>query len=175
MKDKHPKLPKKEEFDYESTEEKIMNNTRQEDVWLGSSENNTWAGFHSSISKANNTTKIKCKAQMLPLFRESAQTPAMVKHCLKHSISITNFMNPGQIPITFCDQPLYAISKQLQWQHEEFDESKVIVMMGGLHIEMAIQSMVGYILKDSGWTEMLAESNLTTEGRADAMTGSGHI
>ena len=48
-------------------------------------------------------------------------------------------------------------------------------MMGGLHIEMAIQSMVGHILNDSGWTEMLAESNLTTEGRADAMTGSGHI
>ena len=68
MKDKHTKLPKKEEFDYESTEEQIMNNTRQEDVWLGSSENNTWAGFHSSISKANNTTKIKCKAQTLPLF-----------------------------------------------------------------------------------------------------------
>ena len=84
-------------------------------------------------------------------------------------------MNPSQILITFCDQPRHAISKQLQWQHEEFDESKVIVMMGGLHIEMAIQSMVGYILKDSGWTEMLAESNLTTEGRADAMTGSGHI
>ena len=73
LKDKHPKLPKKEEFDYESTEEQIMNNTRQEDVWLGSSENNTWAGFHSSISKANNTIKIKCKVQMLPLFRESAQ------------------------------------------------------------------------------------------------------
>ena len=84
-------------------------------------------------------------------------------------------MNPGQIPVNFCDQPLYAISKQLQWQHAELDESKVIVMMGGLHIEMAIQSMIGHILKGSGWTEMLADSNLTTEGRADAMTGSGHV
>ena len=48
-------------------------------------------------------------------------------------------------------------------------------MLGGLHVEITIQSMIGHILKDSGWTEMLAESNSTTEGRADAMTGSGHI
>ena len=174
MKNKYPKVPKKE-FVYTLSEEQIMNNTRKEDVWLGSIENNTWPGFHSRLSKSKNTTKIKCKAQMLPLYRESAHTPAMVKHCLKQSIAITNFMNPGQIPVNFCDQPLYAISKQLQWQHAELDESKVIVMMGGLHIEMAIQSMIGHILKGSGWTEMLADSNLTTEGRADAMTGSGHV
>ena len=61
---------------------------------------------------------------MLPLYRESAHTPAMVKHCLKQSIAVTNFMNPGQIPVNFCDQPLYAISKPLQWQHAELDESK---------------------------------------------------
>ena len=48
-------------------------------------------------------------------------------------------------------------------------------MMGTLHIEMAIQYMIGHVLKDTGWTEMLSESNLTTEGRADAMTRSGHV
>ena len=48
-------------------------------------------------------------------------------------------------------------------------------MLGGLHIEITIQSMIGHILKDSGWTEMLADSNLSTEGRADAMTGSDHV
>ena len=175
LKDKYPKVPKKEEFNYKLSDEQILNNTRKEDVWLGSTETNTWAGFHSSLIKENGTTKVKCKSQMLPLHRENAHTPAMVKHCLKQSISITNFMNPGQIPVNFCDQPLYAISKQLQWQHEDLNENKVIVMLGGLHIEMAIQSMIGHVLKGSGWTEMLADSNLTTEGRADAMTGSGHV
>ena len=48
-------------------------------------------------------------------------------------------------------------------------------MLGGLHIEITIQSMICHILTDSGWTEMLADSNLSTEGRTDAITGSGHV
>ena len=35
LKNKYPKVPEKE-FDYTLSEEQIMNNTRKEDVWLGS-------------------------------------------------------------------------------------------------------------------------------------------
>ena len=33
--------------------------------------------------------------------------------------------------------------------------------MGGLHIEMAIISVIGVLLEDSGWTEMIEEANIT--------------
>ena len=48
-------------------------------------------------------------------------------------------------------------------------------MLGGLHIEITIQFMIVHILKYSEWTEMLADSNLSTEGRVVAVTGSDHV
>ena len=51
----------------------------------------------------------------------------------------TAYLNPGQIPITAFDQPLFAIAKFVQWNlllvH---GESRHVVMCGGLHIKMAL-------------------------------------
>lgn len=48
------------------------------------------------------------------------------------------FTFPGQIPITAFDQPLFAIAKFFQWKWlQTHGESKHVVMMGGVHLEMA--------------------------------------
>lgn len=60
--------------------------------------------------------------------------------------------------------------KQLQWLFpERFGEDKLFVMMGALHIEMAALRAVGDWLDGSGWTSALAEADVTTAGRAEAL------
>ena len=64
------------------------------------------------------------------------------------------------------DQPLYALAKQIQWSWPDLSEEKFVVMLGGLHIEMVIQSMLGKWLEGSGWSSALAEAGIVTSGRA---------
>ena len=61
---------------------------------------------------------------------------------MKHAVHITQkavgYLNPDQVPVIFLDQPLFALTKQAQWHWPDiFGERKFVVMMGGLHIEMA--------------------------------------
>ena len=52
---------------------------------------------------------------MLPMFRESAHTLAMVKHGMDLIKQATDLVNPGQVPVMTVDQPLYALAKKIQW------------------------------------------------------------
>ena len=46
-------------------------------------------------------------------------------------------LNPGQITVMACDQPLYAIAKKIQWTWpDRYGDNLFIVMFGGLHIEI---------------------------------------
>lgn len=47
-------------------------------------------------------------------------------------------LNPGQVPVITLDQPLHAIAKLIQWNWQEtYGEDHFVIMLGGLHIEMA--------------------------------------
>jgi hypothetical protein len=39
----------------------------------------------------------------------------MVKHGIDIISSITQYLNPGHVPVVPCDQPIFAIGKQVQW------------------------------------------------------------
>ena len=46
-------------------------------------------------------------------------------------------------------QPLYALAKQSQWERaDDCGESSYVVMMGGLHTEMASLKIVGHWLNN---------------------------
>ena len=81
----------------------------------------------------------------------------------------TAHLNPGQIPVTAFDQPLFAIAKFVQWSWPlVHGEGKHVVMFGGLHIEMALWSVCGDLLEDSGWTTALAEAGIASSGTAES-------
>ena len=48
---------------------------------------------------------------LLPLFYEKASSLAMVKHGMEMQRQAMAHLNPGQIPVTPLDQPLFAIAK----------------------------------------------------------------
>ena len=95
---------------------------------------------------------------------------------MKLAQKVTVFLNQGQTPVMTFDQPLYAIAKTIQWTWpEQFGEDKLLVMLGGLHIEMAFIGLIGSWLKDSRWIQALEEAGVTTSGRAAAILQCSHV
>lgn len=112
----------------------------------------------------------------MPLFCDNAHSLAMVKHGMEVIMKATQHVNSGQVPVLTVDQPLYAIAKEIQWSWpDKYGERKYVVLMGGLHIEMALLSVLGNWLDVSGWVAIMATTTVTTEGRADALQSGSHI
>ena len=51
---------------------------------------------------------------LMPLFTESAHSPAMVKYAMNIIAKATQHVNNGQIPVITMDQPLFTIGKRIQ-------------------------------------------------------------
>ena len=118
---------------------------------LTNNDSIVWAAFHSKQQPY--FEHLPAIIQLLPLFYEKSATAAMIKHGMNVIKKATEFLNPGQIPVTTFDHPLYAIAKSIQWKWPEmYGESQYVVMLGGLHAEMALWKTVGDILKTSGLT-----------------------
>ena len=114
--------------------------------------------------------------QLMPLFYEKAASAAMVKHGMDVQRQSTEFLNPGQIPVTAIDAPLYALAKLVQWKWPNtHGEDKCVVMMGGLYIEMAIWSTIGDYLEASGWTTALTQAGVASSGTADSFLKASHL
>ena len=121
-------------------------------------EHISFAAFHSKMTTAISSKSV---CQLLPLLPDSVNTPATVRYCTLVIKSITETLNPGQIRVITVDQPAYALRKQVQQKYPEELES-VISMMGPLHIEMLLLSMIGDWLAASGWCEMFEIAEIST-------------
>ena len=84
------------------------------------------------------------------------------------------FLNPGQTPMITFDQPLYAISKQLQWNFtNQCGQERFVIMLGPLHTEMAFLSVLGDLVEGTRWTTVVQNESLTRPGVAQALL-TGH-
>ena len=50
-----------------------------------------------------------------------------------------------------------------------YGEDKLVVMMGGLHVEMALLKVIDDFLEGSGWTAVMTSASVMTERRADSL------
>ena len=133
-----------------------------------------WAAYHASQQPPIEDPPAVC--MLLPLFYEKAATPAMVKHDMNVQRQVIEYLNPGQIPVTTFDQPLFALAKLVQWKWPDtHGESMHVVMLGGLYIEMALWSTLGDVLEGSGWTSALTESEVASSGTADSFLKVSHL
>ena len=133
----------------------------------------TWAAYHAQSQPTSACRK--AKIALLPLFYENANSVAMIKHAMTITKEATEHLNPGQIPVIAMDQPLFSLAKQIQWTWPHLSEENFVVMLGGLHIEMAILNMLGKWLDGSGWSSALVEAGVATSGRAAALLSASHV
>ena len=134
----------------------------------------SWSAHFASLQTAAlSPTAI---TSLLPLFEENAHSKAMIQHSMKLVKDTIAFISLGQTPIIGMDQPLYTLAKQIQWERADiYGKCSYVVMMGGLHIEMALLKMVGHWLNNSRWDSALVQADITTHGRADALLKAAHI
>ena len=76
-----------------------------------------WSGFHAAEKRGPryppgiNT--------ILPVLRDKVHTLNTQAHIMKQNIKWTEILNPGQTPVDVSDQPLYALTKKLQYLFPE--------------------------------------------------------
>lgn len=134
----------------------------------------TWAAYHASHQPQPN--ELPAITALLPLFVEKADSAAMVKHGMSIIQNITQFLNPGQIPILACDCPIFAMCKYTQWKFPTtHGENLMVIMFGGLHLEKALWTVLGDVLEASGWIDALTESGIATAGTAQSFLTVSHI
>src|SRR6218665_385514 len=113
---------------------------------------------------------------MLPLFHENAHNVSMIRHSMDVVKAAVSKLNPGQVPVITFDQPPYALAKLIQWNWpESYGVSKFVIMLGGLHTEMAALKALGSFLGGSGWVEAVTEAGLVTPGSAEALLSASHV
>jgi len=135
--------------------------------------NISWLAYFASLQLS--VPKPPAIIAQLPLFRDGAHSAAMVKHGMNIIKQITVRCNPEQIPVLTVDQPLYAIAKIIQWKWREvYGEKQYFILMGGLHIEMAMLKVMGDWLDGSGWTHLITSADVTSEGRVDGLQKGSH-
>ena len=97
----------------------------------------SWSAYHSSMQEA--VIPPPAINALLQLFLDSADSVAMIKHSMEIVRAAVQHLNPSQVPILALDQPLYALAKLIQWTWPtSLGEDHFVLMLGGLHIEMAI-------------------------------------
>lgn len=113
---------------------------------------------------------------LLPLFYEKAATPSMIKHAMDVQRQAIAYLNPGQMSVTAFDQPLFAIAKYVQWRWPStHGEHMHVVMLGGLHTEMALWRTLGDVLEGSSWTTALTEAEIASSGIVDSFLNVSHL
>ena len=117
----------------------------------------------------------RCQSSLLPLFAEAAHSIAMIQHAITVVMKAVEHLNPRQAAVIAFDQPLYALARQIQWRYPDtMGEDKLVVMLGGLHRELAVLKATVSWLLGSGWTEADAQARITTTGRAESLVTSAH-
>ena len=93
-----------------------------------------WGAYHALHQLSAEDPPGLCA--LLPLFYEKAATPSMIKHGMDLHRQAIAYLNPGQIPVTTFDQPLFAIAKHIQWKWPAtHGEHMHVVLLGGLHTD----------------------------------------
>ena len=134
----------------------------------------SWSAYFSDLRIS--VPKPPAIIALLPMFRDTLHSPAVVKYEMDIIAQITGHVNPGQIPVLTADQPLYAIAKKYNepGQKKTVKHNNYVLMMSGLHIEIAMLSVIGEWLDGSGWTCVMTAANVTTEGRAISLQRGSH-
>ena len=135
----------------------------------------SWAAFHANKLLPNRENQLS-RSSLLPLFQEEAASAAMICHAIDVITKAVNFLPQGQVPVLACDQPLYTIAKEIQWNFPTvYGEKKLLVMFGGFHTELAALKALGSWIEDSGWTSVLVQAGVTTPGTADSFLKASHV
>ena len=146
------------------------------DTPLTGDETVSWAAYHASKQSAPVDPSSLAITSLPPLFRDQANSVAMIRHSMDVIKTAVDILNPGQVPVITADQPLYTLAKQIQWNWPQtHGEDYFVILFAGFHIEKASFNTLGDLLDCSGWTEALVQAGVATPGTADSFIKAAHV
>ena len=99
-------------------------NVLTEIEWLESVKNalsestiKPWSKYHSDFGRSS--VDIPGKHAILPLVDAPVHTLQTQLHCMKYIKKTVDLLNPGQTAVDVCDQPVYALNKEIQLRNPE--------------------------------------------------------
>ena len=132
--------------------------------WLNNESSCGWAKHHSSFQRFETEINAGVNA-ILPMINKEVHRLDTMYHIINLNNKITNFFNPSQTPVDTCDQPVYALTKTIEWMHPEaLGSGKYLSILGGLYIEQSALVMYGEIIKGSGLKKILSSNDLSIIG-----------
>ena len=151
---------------YMDTLPTLLDSIKVEYQWLSTfvdGKGIAWAKHHSSYQGLNKP-QVGVNA-ILPMINKEVHTLETQYHVMSLNKKMTTFLNPSQVPVDTCDQPVYALTKTIQWMYpNEFGQSAYMSILGGLHIEQSILVMHGELVNGSGLSNILNVNDLSIIG-----------
>ena len=78
-------------------------------------------------------------------------------------------LNPNQTPVDTCDQPVYVLTKLIQWAFPDiFGNTKYFSIFGGLHIGKSLLIIHREFIRGSGLAELMQQCKLSVSGLGNA-------
>ena len=132
----------------------------------------SWSKYHSD--NASNIS-VKGKNVVLPIIPKAVHTLSTQYHCMEIIKKTINYLNPGQTPVDICDQPIYALTKKIQWRYpDKFGNSSYFRLFGGLHFEQCILTIHGELIKGSCLENVLSNIDMSIIGTG-SVVNANHI
>ena len=133
----------------------------------------SWVKHHASQNRVEQA--VPGINAILPLIPKQVHTLETQFHCMNIIRNTTAFLNPHQMPLDVCDQPVFALTKEIQFRKPDvFGSSQYFSLLGGLHIEHCLLSLHGELIKGSGMYEILTNNNFSIIGTG-AVVNANHI
>ena len=77
----------------------------------------SWSKYHSN--KERNVPSVKGYHSFLPLINAPVHTIPSQYNCMSIIMKSIEYLHPGQIAVDVCDQPVYALTKEVQCKNPE--------------------------------------------------------
>ena len=122
----------------------------------------SWAQYNIH-EKCIQPPNVKDTNSLLPLLQDRVNTFDMQVHTMNLNIKAIIALNPGQTPVDVSDCPVYALTKEAQFQFPEQFSNYFVILMG-LHIEQCLLVTHGQFIEGSGLREILDACLLVTIG-----------
>ena len=139
------------------------------DFAFGANETTQKISSPNSIGKQCTTTVVN---GVLPIFDAKSTDPSLVKHVIDRTSEIVQDLNRSQVLFITADQPIYAVCKRLQWYNPStYGLKKVFFILGGLHLEHVMESVLGDYFNGSDVTDILRSAKVSSTTDASFLSG----
>ena len=128
------------------------------------------ASYHAQKQRSRCTTNAVNSA--LPIFDAKSTGPSLVKHVIDRTSEILQDLTRGQVLFITAEQPIYAVCKRLLWYNPStYGLNKVFFILGGLHLEHVMESVLGDYFNGSGVTDICRSAKVSSLTDASFLSG----